>query len=533
MSPTRAETCGPSAPTRVGAYEILLPIASGGMATVYLARHHGVGGFEREVAIKFLHAHLRGSSQETDFLEEAKLAARVRHPNVVNVLDVGISEDGPYLVMEYVEGDTLSGLLRSGGLRPPLPTLLRILCDSLGGLQASHELRNDKGFPLGLVHRDFSPQNILVGTDGVGRLTDFGIAKAASRLTFTEIGTVKGKVGYMAPEQLRGTTVDQRCDVWAAGVVAWEIFAGRRLYEFRDLREIAARLTTEPPPLLRTIEASISPDVERVVASALTIEPSARCATAGELRRGLAQAATLADQEQVAAFVREATEGKLEERRFRVQSVRRVRHEAPTEATPSVPDPAVVAPLVAPPKDPDAGPAPKARRSAALWSAVLAGPVFATAIALYMTKTGRANGPERAPVVAPSVTPPVATSVDSVAAAATLSAPSFPPPSPSTPPEHGELLAVGANAPMRELRVGGRVIPLPKPQNTIAIDTTLAERTGQVIVEAVAIDGRHATARLQAGSRELRLTFRRAASLAQDPTASVASSGLAPDPYRK
>src|SRR5262245_38036654 len=160
-------------PERVGRYELLLPIGSGGMASVYLARVRGVGGFERDVALKLLHAHLQEIPEfATELIDEAKIASGVRHPNVVQVVDVGDDPNGIYLVMEYIEGDTLSGLSRTATAEgDPLPFRIgvRILCDALAGLHAAHELRDAEGQLAALVHRDFSPQNILVGIDGAAR----------------------------------------------------------------------------------------------------------------------------------------------------------------------------------------------------------------------------------------------------------------------------------------------------------------------------------------------------------------------------
>src|SRR5580704_13773364 len=189
------------------------------MATVYLARTVGPGGFTTEVALKLTHAHLRENPEFShDLLEEAKLVARIRHHNVVPVIDVGEDPRGIYLVMEYVEGDSLAGLFkRAGSTRPiPLAIAARFMLDALEGLHAAHELRDEAGQLLGLVHRDFTPHNILIGTDGVARLADFGIAKAATRLGNTRMGMVKGKIAYMPPEQAKGLTLDRRCDVWAA-----------------------------------------------------------------------------------------------------------------------------------------------------------------------------------------------------------------------------------------------------------------------------------------------------------------------------
>ena len=242
----------PHFPERVGRYELLLPVGTGGMATVYLARVSVVEGVFRQVALKLMHPSVQADSDNAvSLLEEAKLAAQIRHPNVVTVVEVGDSPHGIFLVMDYVEGDTLSGLRRTrrkqGGQLPP-NIAGRIMLDSLAGLHAAHELKDELGQPLHLVHRDFSPQNILVGTDGISRLTDFGVAKAAGRSNVTKSGIIKGKVAYMSPEQALGKEVDRRCDVWAAGVVCWELLAGQRpLLRPRSSRHAAQARARAPP----------------------------------------------------------------------------------------------------------------------------------------------------------------------------------------------------------------------------------------------------------------------------------------------
>ena len=193
-------------------YELIGEIATGGMATVYLARRSGVGGFQRFVAIKRLHPHLANEPEFVEmFLDEARLAALIHHPHVVPILEVGESDSGYYLVMEYVEGDTLSRLVArsmSAGQLPARHVMLRVILDTLAGLHAAHELRDDRGQLLGLVHRDVSPQNVLVGVDGSARITDFGVARATARLTSTGHGKLKGKLAYMGPEQTRGDELD-------------------------------------------------------------------------------------------------------------------------------------------------------------------------------------------------------------------------------------------------------------------------------------------------------------------------------------
>ena len=197
MSALRDKALMPAGPLsaghRLGRYEILAKLASGGMAVVYVASAQGAAGFERLVALKVLHANLAYEDEFIHmFLDEARLAARIRHPNVVPTIDISDSiQTGYFLVMEYIEGDHLGGLLgaahRAGG-RLSLPVILRIVADALAGLGAAHALTDDNGRPLQLVHRDVSPHNVLVGCDGVSRLTDFGVAKAEDRLTHTRDG---------------------------------------------------------------------------------------------------------------------------------------------------------------------------------------------------------------------------------------------------------------------------------------------------------------------------------------------------------
>lgn len=324
-------------PSKVGPYELLLPIAAGGMGTVFLARRHGAGGFRRDVALKVLHQHLRLEPKlVVDLLEEARLAALLKHPNVVPVLDAGDEPEATYLVMEYVDGDTLAGLLNRAAADAydlTQPLIVRVLCDVLEGLEAAHELRGENGRRLGLVHRDVSPQNVLVGTDGVARLSDFGIARATTRLSLTQTGIVKGKVGYMAPEQARGRELDRRCDVWAAGVIAWELFAGRRLIDESDPLFGATRLFENDPPLLRSVRPDISPAIEEAVAWALTVDIERRCPTARQFAKCLAEAVAPAERGDVAEVVAMLTELVREERSQALE------HRAPIEEPEAPPEP--------------------------------------------------------------------------------------------------------------------------------------------------------------------------------------------------
>jgi serine/threonine-protein kinase len=271
---------------RLDRFELVAELASGGMATVYLARLSGVAGFQRLVAIKRLHPHL---AKEPDFVEmfldEARLAARIHHPNVVPIQEVGESKSGFYLVMDYVEGDTLARLLgRAAQTKTQIPwgVTIRILLDTLAGLHAAHELTDDFGKPFELVHRDISPQNILVGSDGIARITDFGVARAASRLSTTRSGQLKGKLAYMAPEQARAKDIDRRADIFACGIVLWEALALKRLFKADGEAATLERVLHDPIPPPSTHRPEIPAGLEAVCMKALQRDIDQRFATAEE-----------------------------------------------------------------------------------------------------------------------------------------------------------------------------------------------------------------------------------------------------------
>ena len=296
---------------RLDRFELIADIASGGMATVYLARLSGVAGFQRLVAIKRLHPHLAREREFVDmFLDEARLAARIHHPNVVPIQEIGQSERGYYLVMDYIEGDTAARLFAraaQSGSSVPLEVATRIVLDALAGLHAAHVLKDDNGSPLEIVHRDVSPQNILVGVDGTSRLTDFGVARAAARLSSTRSGQLKGKLAYMAPEQARGGALDRRADIFAMGIVAWEAFAFRRLFKGDGDAETLNRVLYEPIPSLKAAAPHIPDSLAAVVMKALDRDPEKRFSTAADFADALEDAARAVQKvgsaREVAAFL--------------------------------------------------------------------------------------------------------------------------------------------------------------------------------------------------------------------------------------
>ncbi len=283
---------------RLGRYEVLAQLASGGMATVYVARAQGVAGFERLVAVKVLHPHLAHDEDFISmFLDEARLAARIRHPNAVGTLDISDTQgDGYFLVMEYVEGDHFGALLRNaakGGERLPVSVVARIVMDALTGLNAAHRLTDSNGNTLDLVHRDVSPHNILVGNDGVARITDFGVAKAQVRLSSPRDGQFKGKLSYMAPEQAASGQADQRSDLFSMGIVLWEALTGRRLFRGENNADVLNKILNPEVPPPSTFDPALAP-FDEVAAKALARDADDRYQSAEEFLEGVEEAAARA-----------------------------------------------------------------------------------------------------------------------------------------------------------------------------------------------------------------------------------------------
>ena len=314
---------------RLGRYEVLARLASGGMAAVYVARAQGVAGFERLVAIKVLHPHLAHEQEFiTMFLDEARLAARIRHPNVVPTIDISDTQDaGYYLVMEYIEGDHLGALLQQAyeaGTRLPPPVALRIIVDALAGLAAAHDADRRERAPLNLVHRDVSPHNVMVGTDGVARITDFGVAKAEVRLSTTREGQFKGKLAYMAPEHASTGEADQRSDLFSMGIILWECLTGARLFRAENQAATLHKICIEPIPLPSSVDPALGA-VRRGAGARRwrAIPTSASRPPRSSPRRSRSTRHTLgglANQRAVAKLVREYAAEKIERDRELIRS---------------------------------------------------------------------------------------------------------------------------------------------------------------------------------------------------------------------
>ena len=308
-------------------------IAAGGMATVHLGRLLGAAGFSRTVAIKRLHdAYAKDADFVAMLLDEARLAAMIRHPNVVPTLDVVAEDDELLVVMEYVEGDSVAHLTKltlDASRRMPISFAAAVVSQALHGLHAAHEARDRNGEPLGIVHRDVSPQNILVGVDGVSRVLDFGIAKAASRATATEDGQLKGKTAYMAPEQLNHGAVDRRTDVFAAAIVLWELLAGRRLFFADSPAAIMSRALTLPIDNPQKYAPEVPAELAAVTLRGLDRDPDGRFATAEEMALAIEDAIAMPRAKDVGAWVATTAKLTLEARAQLVQIVEASSHKMP------------------------------------------------------------------------------------------------------------------------------------------------------------------------------------------------------------
>jgi serine/threonine-protein kinase len=302
-------------------------LASGGMASVHFGRLVGPAGFARAVAIKRLHPHLAREPEFVKmFLDEARLAARVTHPNVVSTLDVIEAGGEVFLVMEYVRGATLSQLLkivRRKDERMPVPIALGVISGILHGLHAAHEAKSDRGEKLNLVHRDVSPQNALVGADGVTRLLDFGIAKAAGRLHTTRDGELKGKLAYMAPEQVRGGQVSARTDVYAASVVLWETLTGERLFTGDNEAEILDRVLHLEVARPTSIVPGLPAFLDVLVLRGLHRDPAERFSSAREMAAAIDASAAVASTTTISAWVEETAAEPLSQTAARITLIER------------------------------------------------------------------------------------------------------------------------------------------------------------------------------------------------------------------
>ncbi|WP_437732403.1 serine/threonine-protein kinase [Sorangium sp. So ce1335] len=316
----------------LGRYELLVPIALGGMASVWAARTSGQ--LPRIVAVKLLRAELSDDPDfEAMFLDEATLVSQIHHPNVAETIDAGEEDGVLYQVMELIDGEPLNLVLRESKARGgvPLPVALRIVGEAALGLHAAHELRGRDGKLVGLVHRDVSPQNILVGYDGTVKILDFGVAKAASNLQRTKVGQVKGKFAYMSPEQAGSEPIDRRTDVFTLGIVFYQLVTGKHPFlaenEPATVRRICDRSAAEPA---RTLVPSLPESVDRILMRALAKPRDERFATMADLRRAIEQlspATPMAAPDELAALMQQLLGPRGERRRVAIQEAMQIARE--------------------------------------------------------------------------------------------------------------------------------------------------------------------------------------------------------------
>jgi eukaryotic-like serine/threonine-protein kinase len=302
-------------------YHVVDEIAAGGMGVVLLAlRTDMMNGSSAPVAIKQLHRHLIDNHDVvSSFVDEARIASRLVHPNVVNVHDVEQIDGELIIVMDYVEGLSLRELIRKRGETLPIPVVRRILVDSLRGLHAAHELVDEHGVALNVVHRDVSPHNLLVGINGITRVTDFGVALAVGRITQTKAdGTVKGKLQYLSPEQVFRNPIDRRTDLFALGAVAWEVLTGKKLFDAPTEGETLAMIIRESidPPSMQRIDVPL--DLDETILRALEREPERRWSNALEMAAAIEAGGPIAPREELEMIVLEDVGQTLAGRRQRL-----------------------------------------------------------------------------------------------------------------------------------------------------------------------------------------------------------------------
>jgi eukaryotic-like serine/threonine-protein kinase len=274
---------------------------------VHLGRLMEADGTSRTVAVKRLHPQFcKDPEFVAMFIDEARLAARIKHANVVETLDILTMGQELLLVMEYIRGECFSKLLRAArrkNLEPSIGVVGRIASGMLHGLHAAHDAKDDRGEPLNVVHRDISPQNVMIDVDGVVKVLDFGVAKASARIQITRDGQMKGKLSYMSPEQLQGMPVDRRADVFACGVVLWEALTRRRLFVGEDASDVLRKILRDEVPAPSQFVPGLSPEVDQMVSRALSKDPELRYQTAEDLALDIEQIIELAPEREVGAWI--------------------------------------------------------------------------------------------------------------------------------------------------------------------------------------------------------------------------------------
>ena len=480
----------------LGAYEIVARLKAGGMAQVYLARRKGAAGFTRPVALKLIHPHLANEPEFVRmFVDEATLSARIEAPNVVHVEELGQLDGTWFQAMEYVHGASLAQVvqaLRTAGRRCTPELAAHIVAEVAAGLHAAHETTDAAGAPLGIVHRDVSPQNVLVSYRGNVKVCDFGIAKAMHRAPHTESDSLRGKIAYMAPEHAQGKSVDRRADVYALGVILWELLVLERLFVASHDLLLLERVRHPKIDRPSTRVADTPRALDDVVMKMLAVEPADRPQTAGELRRLLLDAvpgARHVESEDVAALMRAVMGTQIAEQASLLPLVSestvllemppaRAEESRPDDALRNLTLPAVVVattlPLAGAVADAGTRRASPAR-SAPMLLGIACAAALTTAMAVQVGLRARADSPtavgrslgttssasENVPTGAPAPTgydPPTATAptVDAAAPPRVVAAAATKPPIATAPPLHPRRPPPHAGAPRPACpKVGG------------------------------------------------------------------------------
>jgi eukaryotic-like serine/threonine-protein kinase len=327
------QTLQGTVPRQIGRYEIVGPLASGGMAEIFLARLMGPSGFMRPVVIKRILPHLARKKDFVDmFLDEARIVAGIRHPNVVQVTELGHESGELFLAMEYLEGESTSGLMRRmlvRGERLDLTLAAYIVAEACAGVHAAHELTDENGKKLNIVHRDVTPHNVFIGYKGAIKVLDFGIATASNRIAQTEAGQFKGKLEYASPEQCKGAVLDRRSDVFALGAILWELTTGKRLFKRASPLEMQRAICEQPipPPSAVAGDVPYPDDLAAITMKALARKRRERYQTALELRHDLLVAmrklsARVAPEEDLSVVMHRLFEDRIEEK---AEMLRRVK----------------------------------------------------------------------------------------------------------------------------------------------------------------------------------------------------------------
>jgi len=431
----------------IGRYRVYDEIASGGMATVSFGRLLGPVGFARTVAIKQLHAQFAKDPEFVSmFLDEARLAARIHHPNVVATLDVVASKNELVLVMDYIHGEALGRLIRASAGPIPAKITAGIICGALHGLHAAHEARSEGGEPLGIVHRDISPQNILVGVDGVPRVLDFGVAKAANRLQTTQEGHLKGKIRYMSPEQVQGHEVNRLTDLYAMAVVLFEMVTARSLFPRGEPAAIVHEILNGQIPRPSSINPAVPPELDAIILRGLSRDPNARFRDAREMALELEEHIGLATSSQISTWVQELVRATLDSRAAMVSAIESSSANAvqrprtpPTEIFPTARTSNPVLPAYVDPSLPTGKTAfvvapPPANGPATAIILGVFGLIAFVGLGLMLLVLRRAPGPAAVPAAAPPVVSVVAEPEPTLAA--------DPKPPPTPPPAASSVVVV-------------------------------------------------------------------------------------------